>query len=58
MEIYLLTAPRRLDMIPEDYKMQMITESTGGPRITHFRKALIQAGITDANSLGCGVSTN
>lgn len=58
MKSYLIKAPRRLGMIPEGYMVQVVTDSSGGPRSTDIRNALMRAGFTDAQSLSYSASGN
>ncbi len=58
MKAYLIKAPRRMGFIPEGYMLQVVSDSTGGPRRTDIQKALERAGFTDSQSLSYSASGN
>ena len=58
MKAYIIKAPRRLGSIPEGYVIQVVSDSTGGPRRTDIEKALVRAGFVDSQSLSYSASGN
>lgn len=47
-----------MGFIPEGYMLQVVSDSTGGPRRTDIQKALERAGFTDSQSLSYSASGN